>query len=145
MPLPWNVLGVVAAAGMLIIVLAWFIGPGLFGSPAATDSTIVRAEVTLPAQCTAANANETVRFEVNGKTRNGTLNACGHDQGERVDVAVPVEAGAGLIDVTVADTAVGHPDLRRPVGLALLALACFGGGLYVFLVLRGPRAPAVLA
>ncbi|SFB51274.1 hypothetical protein SAMN05216266_11562 [Amycolatopsis marina] len=137
-------LAVAAFAGILVLAVAWWIGPDLFGRPPAPEHRITQATVTQPVSCTEAGDGETVQFEFNGETRSGILNACGHSQDELLDVAVPVDAGEGLIDVRLAATAPGHSDLRRPVGLVLLALSCAGGGIYSYLVRRGPRRRAVL-
>ncbi|TWE23817.1 hypothetical protein FHX69_5119 [Prauserella muralis] len=138
-------LGVAAATGLLIVLAAWWAGPSLFGVPAVAEMRTVEATVTLPADCSNPNAAETVRFEFGGETRNGTLNGCGHDQDERVDIAVPSEAPeSGLIDVQLASTALGTTDLRRPVGLVLLVLSCAAGGMYAYLVARGPRRTVAL-
>ncbi|MFF5990205.1 hypothetical protein [Prauserella flavalba] len=143
-PLTWKVLGVSAATGILIVLAAWWAGPSLFGSAEAAETRTVEATVTLPADCTRPNAEETVRFELDGTTRNGTLSGCGHDQDERIEISVPHAAAEGLIDVQLANAAVGSSDLRRPVGLALLVLSCAGGGTYAFLLARGPRRTAAI-
>lgn len=133
----WNSLAVAAGVGLLVIFLAWFAGPGLFGITNETKGTTVRAEVVQPAPCSGGTAEEAVKFEFGGRPREGTLDGCGHGQGERVEVVVPDGAGAGSISVQAADVAPGASDPRRPIGLALLVFSCFSGGMYVFLVLRG--------
>jgi hypothetical protein len=135
---------VVVAVGVLVVVLTWLAGPGLITTGGTRQGTVVTAEVTRPMPCTAPGAQETVRFPFGGKTRDGTLDACGHNQGERVPVLVPPNAGDGVLPVGAAETAVGSRDLSRPVGLFLVALSCFAGAFYVYLVQRGPRrlAPA---
>ncbi|MBK1788968.1 hypothetical protein [Prauserella cavernicola] len=143
--LSWKVLGVAAVTGILVVLGCWWAGPSLFGAVETEQSRTVEATVTLPADCTAPDAEETVSFELDGETRNGTLNGCGHDQDEQIEIAVPSEAPDGLIDVQLANAAMGSSDLRRPVGLALLVVSCAAGGSYAFLVVRGPRRlPAVL-
>ncbi len=137
-------LAVAAFAGFLVLVGAWWVGPDLFGRAPAPEHRITQATVTMPTSCTDAGGGETVQFELDGETRSGNLNACGHSQGELLDIAVPADAGTGLIDVRLAATAPGHSDLRRPVGLVLLALSCAGGGVYSYLLRRGPRRRAVL-
>jgi hypothetical protein len=141
--LRWNVLAVAFAAGVLVLAAAWLAGPALFGARQEQPRQVVQATVTMPAECTAPSPEETVRFELDGRTRNGMLNACGHDQEEAIEIAVPVNAGEGLIDVRIAATAGGADGLQRPVGLAMLALSCVAGGVYAFLVARGPRHPAL--
>jgi hypothetical protein len=141
--LRWNVLAVAFVTGLFVLAAAWLAGPELFGAKQEQPSRMVRATVTMPAECTAPSPEETVRFELDGRTRNGTLNACGHDQEETIEIAVPANAGAGLIDVRIAATAGGTSGAQRPVGLAMLALSCVAGGVYAFLVARGPRHPAL--
>jgi hypothetical protein len=138
------VLAVAAFAGVLVLATAWWIGPDLFGRAPAPEHRITQATVTMPAPCSSPGDGETVQFEFEDAARTGLLNACGHSRGELLNIAVPVNAGEGLIDVRLAATAPGHSDLRRPVGLVLLALACTGGGIYSFLVVRGPHRRAVL-
>ncbi|OOC06549.1 hypothetical protein B0293_13585 [Amycolatopsis azurea DSM 43854] len=135
-------MAVAAGAGLLVIFLAWFAGPGLFGISNETQGTTVRAEVVEPAPCTGGGASEKVKFEFGGKPVEGSLNGCGHGKGERIDVVVPDGASGDGVAVHAVDTTAGASDARRPLGLALLVFSCFAGGMYVFLVLRGPRVPA---
>ncbi|MEV6874079.1 hypothetical protein [Amycolatopsis sp. NPDC051128] len=135
-----------AAAGVLVVLLAWLAGPGLLGIANDDLGAPVQAEVTKPAPCDKPDAVETVRFTVAGKTHEGTLNGCGHGQGERIDVGVPeVLPDQGAVAVREADTSAGSSDARRPLGLALLVFACFSGGMYVYLVLRTPPRPRPVA
>jgi hypothetical protein len=128
-----------AAVGVLVVVLVWLGGPGLLGSTGGDSGVPVQAEVTKPAPCDRLDPVETVRFTVGGKTREGTLNGCGHGQNERVEVGIPVELPEqGAVTVHAADTSTGASDARRPLGLALLVFACFSGGMFVHLWLRLP-------
>ncbi|WP_246257303.1 hypothetical protein [Amycolatopsis anabasis] len=142
--LRWNVLAIAALVGVAVVVIAWWVGPGLFGTSTRSEGAVVEATVTRPVPCTDGGAQEAVRFELAGQSREGTLNGCGHGQDERLSVAVPDDAGAGPVAVSLAGLSQGHGELRRPVGLALVALSCFSGGMYAFLVVRGPR-PRALA
>ncbi len=135
----WNSLAVAAGAGLLVIFLAWFAGPGLFGISNDAKGTTVQAEVVQPTPCVAGGTAETVKFEFGGKPMEGALNGCGHGKGERLEVVVPDGASGNAVSVHAADAAAGAKDARRPVGLALLVFSCFAGGMYVYLVLRGPR------
>ncbi len=135
----WNSLAVAAGAGLLVIFLAWFAGPGLFGITSDAQGTTVQAEVVQPAPCAGGGATETVKFEFGGKPMEASLNGCGHGKGERLEVVVPAGASGDAVSVHAADAAAGASDARRPLGLALLVFSCFAGGMYVFLVLRGPR------
>ncbi|WP_410623173.1 hypothetical protein [Amycolatopsis sp. cmx-8-4] len=131
-----------AAAGVLVVLLAWLAGPGLLGISDDDLGAPVSAEVTKPAPCDRLDPVETVRFTVAGKTHEGTLNGCGHGQNERVDVGVPDELpDQGTVAVQVADTSAGASDARRPLGLALLVFACFSGGIFVYTWLRLPPKP----
>jgi hypothetical protein len=131
-----------AAAGVLVVLLAWLAGPGLLGISSAVAGAPVQAEVTKPAPCDKADAVETVKFTVAGKTREGTLNGCGHGQGERIDITVPEPLPIdGTVAVGAADTSMGASDARRPLGLALLVFACFSGGMFVYLWLSIPFRP----
>ncbi|MEU5264013.1 hypothetical protein [Amycolatopsis sp. NPDC021455] len=131
-----------AAAGVLVVLLAWLAGPGLLGVTNDAVGAPVQAEVTKPAPCDKPDAVETVKFTVAGKAHEGKLNGCGHGQGERVEVVVPdVLPDQGTVTVTAADTSMGSSDARRPVGLALLVFACFSGGMFVYLWLSIPLRP----
>lgn len=140
--LKWPSVAIPAAAGVLVVLLAWLAGPGLLGISNADLGAPVSAEVTKPAPCDRLDPVETVRFTVAGKTHEGTLNGCGHGQNERVDVGVPDELpDQGTVTVQVADTSAGASDARRPLGLALLVFACFSGGIFVYTWLRLPPKP----
>jgi hypothetical protein len=134
--LHWKSVAVAAVVGVLVVVLTWLAGPGLFGGGETPQGTVVQAEITKPTLCSVANAQETVRFPLGGTTRDGTLNACGHGQGERVDITVPADAGDGLIQVNTATVVAGSNDLRRPVALGLLAISSLAGACYAFLLIR---------
>jgi hypothetical protein len=134
--LHWKSVAVAAVVGVLVVVLSWLAGPKFLGSEKAPQGTVVQAEVTKATLCSVANAQETVRFPLGGTTRDGTLNACGHGQGERVDITVPADAGAGVLQVNTAMVVAGSNDLRRPVGLGLLAISSLAGACYVFLFIR---------
>ena len=131
-----------AAAGVLVVLLAWLAGPGLLGISNDDLGAPVTAEVTKPAPCDRPDAVETVKFTIAGKTHQGTLNGCGHGQGERVDVGVPeVLPDQGTVTVRAADTSAGASDARRPIGMALLVFACFSGAMFVYLWLSIPLRP----
>jgi hypothetical protein len=125
--------------GALLLVLAWFVGPGLFGTAEAEEGTKTEATVTAPAECSAPAPRENVRFELGGKAQDGLLDACGHDRDEHVSILVPPNPGSGVVVVSSAKVIEGHSDALRPIGLLLLAASCAVGGIYAFLFLRGPR------
>ncbi|WP_019816566.1 hypothetical protein [Saccharomonospora saliphila] len=140
-PLTPKVLGAAVVTGLLVLLGAWWVGASLFGPAPADDHRVVEATVTAPAECSDADAVETVRFEISGTAREGMLSGCGHDQDEQVRVAVPRAPAddGGPVEVRLAATAPGTSDLRRPVGLMLLTLSCTAGGTYAYLLARGPR------
>lgn len=133
-------MAVAAAVGVLVIGLAWWIGPGLYEpTSSARNSQVVEAAVTLPAPCSVPGARETVRFELDGEVRDGTLSACGHRKDEQVTVAVPLPAGSGMLEVRASTSSPGYGDLRGTIGLVLVALSCVAGGSYAFLLSRASR------
>ncbi|TVT15286.1 hypothetical protein FNH06_36440 [Amycolatopsis acidiphila] len=140
--LRWQSLLIPVLAGIAVVVIVWWAGPGMFGSVASNGGPVTEATVTTPASCSDPNPTETVQFQAGGQTRTGSLDACGHDRNNRVDITVPSDAGPGQVNVHLADVVAGHSDLRRPVGLALLALSCLSGGAYAFLVQRRTAALA---
>lgn len=137
--LRWTTLVIAVLAGVAIVVAVWWAGPGMLGQVAATKGTVTTATVTTAAACTDSSARETVQFDFGAQTRTGSLDACGHDRNDRVQITVPAGIGSGTVDVHLADVVEGHNNLRRPLGLALLALSCLAGATYAFLVQRGPR------
>lgn len=127
-------------AALLVLIFVWSLGPSLFAGAEGPDERVVQATVTRPVACNQANGTETVSFSVGGDRREATLQACGHDKGEKVEVAVPMELGSGAITARAAGTETGNHGLRKPVGLLLVALSCLGGAVYAILVIRGGRA-----
>lgn len=143
--LRWKIFAVAALVGVAVVTAVWWAGPGILGATTVAQGTVAEATVTTPASCAGPNPMETVEFQQGGQNRTGTLDACGHDKNDRVSVTVPADFGTGSGNVHLADVIEGHSDLRRPVGLALLALSCLGGGTYAFLVLRGTRRDPLMA
>lgn len=135
--LHWRVALAATLVGLGIVLGVAWIGPGLFAGDPGGDRRVVEARVIEPVPCTDAHATATVRFSAGGEQREASLNACGHDQDEHVDVAVPDDASNGLVHS--ADAARGHSDLYQPLGLLLLSLSCFGGGVYAFLLAGAAR------
>ncbi|MDV6013834.1 hypothetical protein [Haloechinothrix sp. LS1_15] len=128
--------GVFLAAGFLafaVVFAVWWVGPGLFaGQPTASGDRVVEATVVKPAPCTEPEATATVRFSDGAEQREAPLNACGHGEDERIEVAVP-ESGEM---VHSADAVAGYPGWYLPLGLGLVALSCLGGAVYALLITR---------
>lgn len=130
-----------AGVGFVVVLVASLFGPGLFAGDEEPER-VVAASVTEPAPCTAAGAKETVTFTDGGAKKTAVLPACGHEKGEKLEVAVPTEPEPGTLTVRSAETEAGYSSVRRSIGLLLMALACVGGGLYAYLVTRAVRRPA---
>ncbi|PPK63436.1 hypothetical protein V5P93_001061 [Actinokineospora auranticolor] len=108
----------VAAAASVVVALAFAL-LGLLGhwSAGGSPGTVVEAEVVTGAACTGGGP-ERVRLPTGGVSE---LDACGHQAGERVRVAV------GDV-VRLGDATAGATVDLRPVGVVLLIFAGVGGG-----------------
>lgn len=135
-----------AALAVLSLLITLVVGiAGIFGfaSVEAAGGDQVQATVVTGASCSDANAKETVSLTVDGKQRQGKLDACGHAPNDPVTVMVPSNRAAdttGALVVHSAQADVGVDDAWRPIGLGLLFLAGLGGGGYALLYLREPGA-----
>lgn len=127
-----------SSVGFVVLLMVWWSGPGVFAGGRDADERVVSATVVQPVSCTTPNPLETVRFSVGPDQRDAALDGCGHSRGERLEIAVPVKIKPGPLTVRLAQTQEGHHQLRRPIGLLLVALSCVGGGFYAFLVSRRP-------
>jgi|SRR5699024_7770500 len=120
---------------VVVIALAWWVGPGLFGATdTAATSRIVRATVTDPVSCTGTHGQERVKFTLDGEQRDGRLAACGHDEQEQLRVALPEQPGSGQLTVHSAAASTGYSAVLVPLGLLLLALGGVAGAVYAFLL-----------
>lgn len=144
-PLRWTVLAAASVVGIAVVALAWWLGPGLFTTSQSAEEEVVTASVAEPVPCTNTRAVETVRLRSEGEPTEARLSGCGHREGETLRVAVPSDPDKDRPQVRLADTVTGHSDLRRPVGLALVALSCFSGGIYAFLLGRRRRSSTAFA
>ncbi|QFU93553.1 hypothetical protein [Amycolatopsis sp. YIM 10] len=139
----WREVAVAAVTGVLVV-LAVALTPGVLGGSGGGGETVVQATVTNPLPCTNTGAREGVRVEVDGQRRDATLSACGHNEGEQFAVALPADVGSGPLEVRIAPSTPVDNALLRPIALGLLALSCLAGGLYAWVLLRGPRRRPVL-
>ena len=130
--------GLAAVVGLLVLLAAAMLGPQVFAGAAAVER-VVTATVAEPASCTESDATETVSFIAGGKKRVAQLQACGHDEGETLKVAIPAELPPGELTVRSAETDAGLNGMRRSVGLLLMGLACLGGGFYASILTRSRR------
>jgi hypothetical protein len=88
--------------------------------------------VTKGAACTNAANGEIVTFVRDGEEHRATLDACGHREGEQVDVSMPAGV-TGAITVHGAEAVIGESGARRPMAYVLFLLACFAGGGFAYL------------
>lgn len=145
LPVRWQSLLPAVLIGLLLVFLMSLADPDMFGSPEKPVGTTVEATVVAPAGCTGGNEKETVQFTQGGQPRTGSLDACGHDANDHVQISVPDGFGTGNSTVQLADVTQSRSGLLRPVALALFALSCLGGATYAFLMARRPRRTAALA
>lgn len=139
---PRNARWIALSSGVLLlsVAIAAIIGTfGWFGfsSADAAGGRVVGATVVAARACdrTGTGTMETVRFTVDGRDREATLDACGHQPDEPVEVRVGSDAGV----VHTAGAAAGESDNGRRLGLVLLVIAGIAGAAYGLLVRRGPR------
>ncbi|CAM4088980.1 hypothetical protein KIPE111705_40005 [Kibdelosporangium persicum] len=126
-------LAVVVLLGVFVSLALWLSAPGLFGlSTELPGATRITAKVTKGSSCADTANGEIVTFVHDGEEHQATLDACGHREGEQVDVSVPAEL-AGTITVHGAEAATGESGARRPVAYILFLLACFAGGGFAYL------------
>jgi hypothetical protein len=125
-------LGFVVGFSVLWTLVLWMLAPGLFGlDEDLSGNTSVTATVTRGAGCTDAGEGEVVTFKQDGEEYQAKLDACGHREGEPVDVSVP-HGTDGEIVVHAAEAAAGESDGGRPLAFSLCLLACFAGGCVVY-------------
>jgi len=143
---PARRLAVQLTAGVLfiaaVVVILWFLSgfaSARFALPGTTQR--VTATVLKSASCQGQDANDTVSFTVGGVAHQAKLDACGHQQGERVQVLLPVDATtlAASTVVEPADAAPGDSaGLSHRVAFLLLVVSAAVGGSYSYFVYRRP-------
>ncbi|GLZ40501.1 hypothetical protein [Actinokineospora sp. NBRC 105648] len=100
----------------------WSSGPG--------DVKSVSAKVLAGVPCN-QSGQERISYQLDGSTQEATLDACGHQSGETVEVR-PGEV------VHLAEATVGATTDARPLAVVLLIFACLGGAGFVELFKRRP-------
>jgi hypothetical protein len=118
---------VVVLLGIFVSLTLWLSAPGLFGLSEELPETKITAKVTRGVGCGDPGAGEIVTFVHEGTEHQATLDACGHERGEPVEVNVPAEMTKDLT-VHAAEAATGESNVRRPVAYLLFLLACLAGG-----------------
>ncbi|HEX6354002.1 hypothetical protein [Actinophytocola sp.] len=127
----------VVVLGVLIAVLVSVVG--VFGSSSEGQGTTVRAAVVTGVPCS-ADATETVKFTVGGRSHQARFDGCGHAVNEPVDVTVPSGALPDDLVVHAAAAAMGDSEEGEGLGLLLIVVSGMSGAAYAFLIRRGPRA-----
>jgi hypothetical protein len=130
--------GGVVALSVAVAVLVGTLGLFGFGTGDSGTGRQIDAKV-VTAQACAVGAMETVLLPVDGQDRQATLDGCGHQQNEPIQVTVVGNAGSGDLVVRLADANTGAGDDGRKLGLVLLVLAGIAGAGYALLYQRGPR------
>jgi hypothetical protein len=137
-PTKWAAVLLTGVFGVTLASVLWLADPGLFrlGGEADVEKTATATVVT-GLECGGAGQGETVTFADGGREIRAQLDACGHSEGETVEVAVPTEGDQGLVHA--ASAAPGSEGPGRRLSLPLLVLSTFAGAGYAVLVKRGPR------
>lgn len=129
-------LAVVVLLGVFVSLVLWLSVPGVFGlTEDLPRPRRVMATVTKGAGCGDAAGGETVTFVHDGREHQATLDACGHRQGEPVEVGMPDDLGQQELVVHASEAATGESDARRPVAFVLFLSACLAGGFFQYLQL----------
>ena len=139
-PTKWAAVLLTGAFGVTLASVLWLADPRLFqlGGEADAEKTATATVVT-GLECGRPGQGETVTFTDGGREVRAQLDACGHGEGETVEVAVPAEGDKSL--VRVASAAPGNEGPGRRLSLPLLMFSTFAGAGYAVLVKRGPRRP----
>ncbi len=134
---------ILAAIGLVAAALFWLplsgaIRLGSFGSGGTRSAT---ATVLTTAPCGGTDARDQVEVKMSdGRARRAKLEACGHREGEVLDVDVPVNEPKDELIVQIAGTGPGNlPSLEQRLSVVLLALSGVSGATYAFLI--RPRRP----
>ncbi len=123
----------VALVGLGTALVVW-LRPLLGDTPAQARTREATATVVTSSPCSMSQAKDVVEVEVDGQKRQAKLDGCGHQPGEKLQVALPESLGTGELVVLPAGAA---PTSGGPVSRldsVLLALACVAGALYGFLL-----------
>ncbi|TWP49346.1 hypothetical protein FKR81_24895 [Lentzea tibetensis] len=134
------ILLVIGLVGVGVAVAIWF-PLSLMG--AAEPPRHVSAKVVKTGACN--QGMDVVEVELGGSVKQAKLDACGHHEGEQVDIVVPESADGDLVVQTASSTPTGRPLANRLASL-LLCLSGFAGGFYAYLFRYGPfNLPALIS
>lgn len=141
-PTRWAAVLLTGVFGVTLASVLWLADPGLFRlGPDPEAEKTATATVVRGLECGQAGPGETVTFSDGGQEFQAQLDACGHREGETVEVAVPTENTGDQTVVHAASAAPGNEGPGRRLSLPLLVLSTFAGAGYATLVKRGPRTP----
>jgi hypothetical protein len=133
-----------AAAGAAVVILGVLIAVvantiGVFGAASEDQGITVSAIVVSGARCDRADATETVKFTMGGRTHQASYDGCGHAKDEPVEVRVPTGTLPDDLIVHAADAAVGDPEAGEGLGLLLIVVSGTAGATYAYLLRRESR------
>lgn len=140
-PYRWVLILLVAGLVGLGVAAAIFFPLAVMGAPEPPQR--MTAKVVKTGAC--SQGMDLVELTVDGALKQAKLDACGHREGEQVDVMVPADTSGELLVQTASSAPTGRPLANRLASL-LLCLSGFAGGLYAYLFRYGPiKLPRLLA
>jgi hypothetical protein len=141
MPHRWLlILLVVGLVGVGVAVAIWF-PVSVLGSPEPPRHT--SAKVVRTGNC--GQGMDVVSLSVDGAEKEAKLDACGHREGEQVDVVMPATVSSDTVLQTAASAPTGRPFADRLASLLLL-MSAFAGGVYAYVFRYGPiRMPTLVS
>lgn len=84
--------------------------------------------------CGQRTEGDRIEVRVDGKTRTGTFDGCGHVEGRELEVMIPAEASDGFVATPAASAGTELDDLVLRANLVLATLAAVAGGGYGILL-----------
>jgi hypothetical protein len=129
------ILLVIGLVGIGAAVLVWWPTLG-FPNTDAPSAVHTKATVVTSAQCSGANAHDTVEVTVNGAKKQVPLDGCGQAKGTSLDVVVTDDNGQLSAHASDAAQIGGNRDGRLTA--VLLCLSAVAGALYAYLIRYRP-------
>jgi hypothetical protein len=97
--------------------------------------------VVTSASCQGGNQYDTVELTIDGQKKRARLDACGHHEGEVLDVQVPDGAGNGDLLVQAAGAAPAGSGMSQRLSTLLVSISALAGAGYAHLLRRRPGTP----
>lgn len=129
------ILLVIGLVGIGAAVLVWWPTLG-FPNTDAPSAVHTKATVVTSAQCSGANAHDTVEVTVDGAKKRVPLDGCGQAKGTSLDVVVTDDNGQLSAHASDAAQVGGNRDGRLTA--VLLCLSAVAGALYAYLIRYRP-------